>query len=86
MVDGKTLVSLKVQDLPDNAVDEDEEARKLLAQKCLVVKDEGMISDEAYHELHMISGVGLPPLSHLKAEKKEQSRIIDVKKIEKVNI
>ena len=74
MVYEKTLVSLKVRDLPDNALDEDEEAKKLLAQKCLVVKDEGMISDEAYHELHMISGVDFPPLSHLKAEKKNKAK------------
>ena len=75
-----------MRDLPDNAVDEDEEAKMLLAQKCLVVKDEGMIRDNTCHELHMISGVGLPLLNHLKEEKKEQNKIINVKKIEKVNI
>ena len=34
-----------------------------MAQKCLIIKDEGIISGKAYHELHMISGVSLSLLS-----------------------
>ena len=47
-------------------------------------KDDGMISDIAYHELHVVSGVNLPPLNLIAEERKKQNNSIEMELIEKV--
>ena len=53
-------------------------------QKCLVARDDGMVSAIAYNELHMVSGVNLPPLNLIAEERKKQNNSIEIKPIEKV--
>ena len=58
-------------------------------QRVLVAKDEGLISDEAYHELRMAlpddERDALPPISVLKQERNSQNGIITLHSIPEVS-
>ena len=59
------------------------------AQRVLVAKDEGLISDEAYHELRMALPENerdvLPPISVLKQERNRQNEIIALHSVPEVS-
>ena len=84
LVDQKTLVEIECNKMPDHINREHKTHSKVKVQKCLVAKDDGMVSDIAYHELHMVSGVNLPPLNLIAEERKKQNNSIEIKPIEKV--
>ena len=84
-MDEKTVVNIEHEKVPKNVFDEDKHKKLKKVQKCLTVKDAGLISDASYHELHMVSGTNLPPLGQIKEERKNQNQIIDVKPLDKVS-
>ena len=62
----------------------------LTAQRVLVAKDEGLISDEAYHKLRITltnnERDALPPSSLLKQERNRQNGIIALHSIPEVSV
>ena len=75
--------------LGHDAGDERENATCRTTQHVLVAKDEGLISDEAYHELRMAlpdeEREILPPISVLKQERNSQNGIIALHSIPEVS-
>ena len=84
-MDEKTVVNIEHEKVPKNVFDEDKHEKLKKVQKCLTVKDAGLISDASYHELHMVPGTNLPLLGQIKEERKNQNQIIDVKPLDKVS-
>ena len=66
----------------------EEEEEKFFSEKAIrrivTVKDEGCISDKNYHELKMVNGVHLPPLSQIKTHQKEMEGVIPIHPINTV--
>ena len=79
LADQKTLVEIKCNKMTDHMNCEHTTHSKVKVQKCLVAKDD---SDVAYHELHMVSGVNLPPLNLIAEERKKQNNSIEIKPFE----
>ena len=86
------MTTMSEPDEPEESVvaEQTEEAGKWdrhLVRRVLVAKDEGHISDQAYHELRMALNdrTALPPIHVLKAERKEQNQAIGITSLPKVN-
>ena len=69
--------------------DDDEGYAHEVVQRMLAAKDEGLVSDKAYHELRMtlLEKVRshVPPLSAIKQERRSQNKEIKVIQIPEVN-
>ena len=69
--------------------DDDEDYAHEVVQRMLAAKDEGLVSDKAYHELRMalLEKVRshVPPLSAIKQERSSQNKKIKVIQIPGVN-
>ena len=75
-VSGRELV-IPLSDYQHDGVDDEGYAHEVV-QRMLVAKDEGLVSDKAYHELRMafLEKVRshVPPLSAFKQERRSQKR------------
>ena len=73
----------------DDAADDDEGYSGEVAQRILAAKDEGLVSDKAYHELRMALaekvGSHVPRLTAIKQERRSQNKEIEVVQILEVN-
>ena len=60
-----------------------------VVQRILAAKDEGLVSDKAYHELRMALPEKvrshIPPLTTIKQERRSQNKEIEVVQIPEVN-
>ena len=69
--------------------DDDEDYAHKVVQRMLAAKDEGLVSDKAYHKLRMalLEKVrsNVPPLSAIKQERSSQNNEIKVIQIPEVN-
>jgi len=69
--------------------DDDEGYAHEVVQRILAAKDEGLVSDKAFHELRMALPEKVrshvPPLSAVKQERKSQNKEIQVIQIPEVN-
>ena len=76
--------------LPEYQYDgDDEDYAHKVVQRMLAAKDEGLVSDKAYHKLRMalLEKVRshVPPLSAIKQERSSQNKVIKVIQIPEVN-
>jgi len=69
--------------------DDDEGYSHEVVQRILAAKDEGLVSDQAYHELRMALPEKVrshaPPLAAIKRERRSQNKEIEVIQIPEVN-
>ena len=69
--------------------DDDEGYSHEVVQRILAAKDEGLVSDKAYHELRMALPEKVrshvPPLTAIKQERRCQNKEIEVVQIPEVN-
>ena len=69
--------------------DDDEGYSREVVQRILAAKDEGLVSDKAYHELRMALPEKVrshvPPLTAIKQERRYQNNEIEVVQIPEVN-
>ena len=86
-VSGRELVISLSDDQHDG--DDDEGYSHEVVQRILAAKDEGLVSDKAYHELRMALPEKIrshvPPLTAIKQERRAQNKEIKVVQIPEVN-
>ena len=70
--------------------DDDEGYSHEVVQRILAAKDEGLVSDKAYHDLRMALPEKVrshvPPLNAIKQERRSQNKEIEVVQIPEVNL
>lgn len=73
----------------ENSEEDSDDASLVVTRKILAAKDEGLISDEAYHNLRMVlpdeAKSAMPSISALKKERKIQNGEIRIIRIPQVS-